>query len=224
MSIVGVEGRIKIITGRVGARVPARFLSIAEEDSVSEIAEVTHSETDALQNFGFVVAAFNKAIRPWEIHRIEDLVEPVTVCVCTIVELGQNHDFHSQQPVCELSSALSRGAGADHSEELIFQAVGIGQARSNFKYECQLVSLFICQFFHGSHQQISGFLEVFPELDREFVLLVLPDPFHCPVDLPDNMVPVRDNHGVFKANLCYLPKVRIHVANKVFNILSGFKL
>ena len=116
----GKKGKIE---SRVGEKAPARFLSIAEEDSVSEIAEVTHPKADALQDFGFVVAAFNKAIRPWDIHRVEDLVEPVAVCVCTIVELGQIHDFHSQQPVCEPSPALGRGAGADHSEELIFHTI-----------------------------------------------------------------------------------------------------
>ena len=116
----GKKGKIE---SRVGEKAPARFLSIAEEDSVSEIAEVTHSEADALQDFGFVVAALNKAIRPWDIHRVEDLIKPVAVCVCTIVELGQIHDFHSQQPVCEPSPALGRGAGADHSEELIFHTI-----------------------------------------------------------------------------------------------------
>ena len=113
----------EIIASRVGVKAPARFSCMAEENSVSEIAEITHSEADAFQSFGLVVAAFNKAIRPWDIHRVEDLVEPVAVCVCTIVELGQIHDFHSQQPVCEPSPALGRGAGADHSEELIFHTI-----------------------------------------------------------------------------------------------------
>ena len=96
---------------------------MAEENSVSEIAEVTHSEADALQDFGFVVAAFNKAIRPWDIHRIQDFSEPVVICICAVVEFRQIHDFHSQQPVCEASPALGRGAGADHSEELIFHTI-----------------------------------------------------------------------------------------------------
>ena len=96
---------------------------MAEENSVSEIAEVTHPKADPFQDFGLVIAAFNKAIRPWDIHRVEDLIKPVAVCVCTIVELGQIHDFHSQQPVCEASPAFSRGAGADHSEELIFHTI-----------------------------------------------------------------------------------------------------
>ena len=122
MSIVGVEIRRNDLS-RVGEKSPARFLCTAEEDSVSEIAEITHPKADPFQDFGLVVAAFNKAIRPWDIHRVEDLIKPVAVCVCTIVELGQIHDFHSQQPVCEASPALGRGAGADHSEELIFHTI-----------------------------------------------------------------------------------------------------
>ena len=134
----------EIIVSRVGVKAPARFSCMAEEDSVSEIAEITHPKADPFQDFGLVVAAFNKAIRPWDIHRVEDLVKPVAVCVCTIVELGQIHDFHSQQPVCELSPAFSRGAGADHSEEFVFQAISIRKARCNFKYERQSVSFFVC--------------------------------------------------------------------------------
>ena len=52
----------QIIASRVGVKAPARFLCTTEEDSVSEIAEVTHSKTDSFQDFGFVVAAFNKAV------------------------------------------------------------------------------------------------------------------------------------------------------------------
>ena len=36
------------IASRVGVKAPARFLCMAEENSVSEIAEVTHSEADPL--------------------------------------------------------------------------------------------------------------------------------------------------------------------------------
>ena len=122
MSIIGVEAKTK---NRKTCRSesPGTFLCTAEEDSVSEIAEVTHSEADALQDFGFVVAAFNKAIRPWDIHRVEDLVKPVAIRFCAVSEFRQIHDFHSQQPVCEASPALGRGAGADHSEELIFHTI-----------------------------------------------------------------------------------------------------
>ena len=62
MSIVGVETKHKYIGSRVGVKAPARFLCMAEEDSVSKITEITHPEADAFQDFGFVVAAFNKAV------------------------------------------------------------------------------------------------------------------------------------------------------------------
>ena len=38
------------------------ILCMAEENSIFEIAEVTHPEADSLQDFSFVVAAFNKSI------------------------------------------------------------------------------------------------------------------------------------------------------------------
>ena len=69
---------------------------MAEENSIFEIAEVTHPEADSFQDFGLVVAALNKAICPRDIHRIEYLIEPVVICFCTIVKLGQTHDFHSK--------------------------------------------------------------------------------------------------------------------------------
>ena len=47
---------------RVGAKVPARFLSIGEEDPFSDIVEITHTETNPLQYFCFVIASFYKAI------------------------------------------------------------------------------------------------------------------------------------------------------------------
>ena len=50
------------IASRVGEISPARFSCTAEEDSISEIAEITHSEADPFQNFGLVVAAFNKTV------------------------------------------------------------------------------------------------------------------------------------------------------------------
>ena len=64
MLYVNSWGRDKkrIIVSRVGVKAPARFLCIAEEDSVSEIAEVTHPEADSLQDFSFIVAALNKSI------------------------------------------------------------------------------------------------------------------------------------------------------------------
>ena len=52
----------QIIAIRVGVKAPARILCMAEEDSVSEIAEVTHPEADPFQDFCFVVATFYKTI------------------------------------------------------------------------------------------------------------------------------------------------------------------
>ena len=151
-------------------------------------------------------------------------MEPVAICLCAVVEFRQIHDFHSQQPVCKLLLALSRGLGTDHSEELILQAVGISKPGSNFKHERQPVGFFLCQAFHGLHQQTPGLFEIFPEPVRQFVLLILSDPFHSPVHLPDDMIPARNDHSIFEANLSHLPKMRIHITNEVFYILSGFKL
>ena len=61
MSIVGVEAKNKKAS-RVGAKAPARFLCITEENSFSEIREATHTETNPLQYFCLVVAALNKTI------------------------------------------------------------------------------------------------------------------------------------------------------------------
>ena len=72
------------------------LLCMAEKDSVSEIAEVTHTGANPFQDFGFVITAFNKAVRPRDIHRIQDLVEPVAICLCAVMELRQLHDFHSE--------------------------------------------------------------------------------------------------------------------------------
>ena len=40
----------------------ARILCMAEKNSLSEIGEIPHTKADTLQNFCFVVAAFNEAI------------------------------------------------------------------------------------------------------------------------------------------------------------------
>ena len=61
MSIVGVE--IKTNNCKSCRRdICGTILCMAEENSVFEIAEVTHSEADPFQDFGLVVAAFNKAV------------------------------------------------------------------------------------------------------------------------------------------------------------------
>ena len=67
MSIVGVEGRIKIITGRVGARAPARFLSIAEEDSVSDISDNQLSYISGV-DFGHGLLKCGSTIVPFVDH------------------------------------------------------------------------------------------------------------------------------------------------------------
>ena len=52
----------EIIASRVGVKALARFLCTGEKDSVSEIAEITHPKADPFQDFGLVVAAFNKTV------------------------------------------------------------------------------------------------------------------------------------------------------------------
>ena len=61
MSIVGVEIKRKYCKS-CRRDISGTILCMAEENSVFEIAEVTHPEADSLQDFGLVVAAFNKAV------------------------------------------------------------------------------------------------------------------------------------------------------------------
>ena len=61
MSIVGVEPKRNSI-GSCRSESSGTILCMAEENSIFEIAEVTHPEADSFQNFGLVVAALNKAI------------------------------------------------------------------------------------------------------------------------------------------------------------------
>ena len=72
-------------------KAPARFLCICEKDSFSEIVEVTHTEANPLQYFGFIIAAFNEAICPGDIQRVQDLLEPVMICFCAAKELRNVH-------------------------------------------------------------------------------------------------------------------------------------
>ena len=81
---------------RVGAKAPARFLRITEEDSLSEIIEVTHTETNSFQDLGFVVAAFYISVRPGNIHGVEDFLKPITIRIDTIIELRHLHYFDRQ--------------------------------------------------------------------------------------------------------------------------------
>ena len=81
---------------RVGVKAPARFLRITEEDSLSEIIEVTHTETNSFQDLGFVVAAFDISVRPRNIHSVEYFLKPITICFDTIIELQHLHPFDRQ--------------------------------------------------------------------------------------------------------------------------------
>lgn len=38
-----------------------------------------HTEANSFQDFGLVIAALNIAIRPGDIHGVQDLVKPVSV-------------------------------------------------------------------------------------------------------------------------------------------------
>ena len=78
---------------------PARFLCMAEKDSLSEIGEIPHTKADTLQNLCFVVAALNEAIGPWDIHGVQDFLEPVVICFDAVVEFRQIHDFNGCDPV-----------------------------------------------------------------------------------------------------------------------------
>ena len=91
-------GRAKNEIGidRVGAKAPTRFLCITEENSFSKIIEITHSETNPFQDLRFIVAAFNIAVRPWNIHGVEDFLKPITICFDTIIEFGHLHHFDRQ--------------------------------------------------------------------------------------------------------------------------------
>ena len=92
---------------RVGAKAPARFLSITEENSLSEIVEVSHTKTNTLQDLSFVIAAFNITVRPGNIHRVQYFLEPVAVGCDAILELWYLHHFYRKQPVRKSWSAFS---------------------------------------------------------------------------------------------------------------------
>ncbi len=86
---------------RVGARAPARFLCIAEENSFSKMIEIAHAVASALEDFGFVVAAFNVTICPGDIHRVKNLQKPVVVGFGAIRKLRKIHYFNREKPVYE---------------------------------------------------------------------------------------------------------------------------
>ncbi len=90
------------------------ILCITEKDFVSKITEVTHAKANSFQSLRFVVTAFNKAICPGNIHRVNNLVKPVVVSLGAIMELRKIHNLDSPKPVEQAFLALSRGFGANH--------------------------------------------------------------------------------------------------------------
>lgn len=66
-----------MIASRVGVKAPARFLCTAEEDSVSEIAEVTHPEADP-----YSFDAYNEAQNLTEMMSAIGLVQAGIQSVC----------------------------------------------------------------------------------------------------------------------------------------------
>ena len=106
---------------------------MAKKDSLSEIGEIPHAKADTLQNLCFVVAAFNEAIGPWDIHGVQDFLEPVVICFDAVVEFRQIHDFNGCEPVNKFWLSSFRGIGTYYFEELIFQPVRICKSGRYFK-------------------------------------------------------------------------------------------
>ena len=205
-------------------KAPTRFLCVAEEDSVSEILEIPHTEANALQDLGLVVAAFRISIRPRDIHRIEDLVRPVVKGVDTAPKFREIHRFRGQKPISQPVFSFGRRSGMDHGKEGVFEAVGLGKFGSDLKHERQPIGFFAFQVLHRLHQKRFGSFEVFSERGGQLVLFILSDPFHRPRNLPSDMITVSNNFGMREAYLADPAKMRIHITNKVFDLISGFKL
>ena len=106
---------------------------MAEKDSLSEIGKIPHTEADSLQNLCFVVAAFNEAIRPGNIHGVQDFLEPVAICVGAVIKFRQIHGFDSCEPVNKFWFSDFSGIRAYNFEELIFQPVRIRKSGRYFK-------------------------------------------------------------------------------------------
>ena len=88
-----------MICGSCRSFAPTRFLRVAEKDPLSEVVEITHTETDPFQDLGFIVTAFDVSVRPRNIHRIKYLLMPVMIGLSTIMELWQIHHLNRKQPV-----------------------------------------------------------------------------------------------------------------------------
>ena len=88
-------GRAKkeIVMDRVGAKAPARFLCITEQYSFPEIIEIRHAKADSFQDFSFIITAFNITVRPRNIHGVQYLLKPISVCSDTIIKLRHLHHF-----------------------------------------------------------------------------------------------------------------------------------
>ena len=112
---------------------PARFLCMAEKDSLSEIGEIPHTKADTLQNLCFVVAALNEAIGPWDIHGVQDFLEPVVICFGAVIEFRQIHNLDGCEPVNKFWLSSFRRIGTYYFEELIFQPVRIRKSGRYFK-------------------------------------------------------------------------------------------
>ena len=87
--------------------------------------KVTHAVASAFEDFGFIVAAFNKTICPWDFHGVNDLMKPVVVGFGAVMELWKIHNLNRQQPVCKGLLAHCSRLAADHRKEVIFNTVGI---------------------------------------------------------------------------------------------------
>ena len=69
------------------------------EDSVAETGEVAHAIANAVQNFGFVVAALGIAISKRNIKGVEDQLAPVVDRSGTFPEFRQMGGFGAVDPV-----------------------------------------------------------------------------------------------------------------------------
>jgi len=84
--------------------------------------------------------------------------------------------------------------------------------------------LFIREFLYWFHEEESGLFEILSVPVRELALFVLSDFLNGPEDLTNDMVSVSYNSGLFEAGIGNIPKMRIHITNKVFNFCFGGEL
>ena len=96
---------------------------------------------------------------------------------------GKIHCLNGSQPNNELRFSFCGRFSSYHIKKLIFQSVRIRKPGRNFKHKGQPIHFFRRELCHRFHQKTSGFFEVFSESGGEFILLVLSDTFHGPIDL-----------------------------------------